>query len=218
MSNCIQCSDFERTNQHRSHSYSLPITYEPDSITKHFSLPRRYTCVHSDNCVSLSVAHNYDKKLLSSSNDESGIIGKWIKNSDDRYEIHLKVLVSTKPHPNAASRNKNICKNLGIVLEAIALAETTLIEKYPHLGNSRILVHFRSINEDYDRVENWHRLKYWLAEPLGSRWASESQDYVGSYRRSHDKASPSDHHEPEKKNKKKHSQNRPPQMCAACRK
>lgn len=212
MSNCIQCTDFERSNQHRLLSSSLPITYEPETITKHFSLPRRYTCVYKDNCVSLSVAHNYDKKLFSSSHDGSAIIGKWIKNVarsgsvdsdiknpralDDRYEIHLKVLVSTKRHPNAASRNKNICKNLGIVLESIAFAETTLLEKYPHLGNTRILVHFRSINEDYDRVENWHRLKYWLPEPLGSR-------------------SPSDHHEPEKK---KHKQHRPPQICAACRK
>ena len=240
MSNCIQCSDFERSNQHRLHSCSFPITYEPDSINEHFSLPRRYTCVHSqvkrttadslnpralDDCVSLSVGHNYDRKLLSSSNDHSGIIGKWVKNGhkqssssafnlpgpvndlDDRYEIHLKVLISTKDYPDAASRNKTICKDLGIVLEGIAFAETTLLEKYQHLGNSRVLIHFSSIDENYDRVENWHRLKYW------------SQDYVESDRRSQDKSQDKSHRsDRDKKKKKKHTQRRLPQMCATCRK
>jgi len=51
-----------------------------------------------------------------------------------------------------------------VVLEGIAFAETALLNKYPELGESRIIVHFKSLDEKYDRVEYWHRLKYWAPE------------------------------------------------------
>lgn len=191
MSDCIQCSDFERSNQHRLRSVSFSITYESESINERFSLPRRYTCVHNNGNMSLSVGRNYDRKMLSSPDDQTGIIGKWIKKSQ-QYEIHLKVLVSTNDYPDVISRNKTICKDLGIVLEGIAFAETALLEKYPDLGNSRVLVHFCSIDEDYDRVENWHRLKYYVESNSKSNRV---------------------HHK-----KKKHNQRRPPLMCPSCQK
>ena len=104
------------------------------------------------------------KKLLQSEEEittESSVIGKWVKVSDNKYEIRLRVLVSTKGNPVAPIRNIIFCKELGVVLEGIAFAETCILSKYPDLKNTPIFVHFKSIDENYNRVEYWGKLKYW---------------------------------------------------------
>jgi len=193
--NCIQCSDLNRSNQHKLSSTSFSIRYKSSSIKNHLSLPRRYTCVYHNNIGSLSIGHNYDKDLLSSVTDQSAITGKWLKNKD-HYEIHIKALISNKDDHHAPSRNKFLCENLSVILEAIASAESSLLKEYPYLGNTRVLVYFDSLDEEYDRAENWHSLKYW------------TQDYE-SQKNNKDTKTP--------KKKKKYPR-RPPQMCPTCAK
>lgn len=154
-----------RSNQHRLNPLLLPITYESADIITNFSLPRKYTSTHNDVTreIYMSIGQKYNKLLLDSEEAvkfETQVVGKWVK-KDNKYEIHLEVLVSTEKNPQAQIRNKIFCAELGPVLEGIALAETALLQSHPKYGNARIFVHFKSIDKKYDRVEYWHRLKYW---------------------------------------------------------
>jgi len=163
---CKQCSKEERSNQHRLDPLLLPITYESSSIITDFDLPRKYTSTHNDDTgeIYISIGHEYNTTLLSSVEArirESQVIGEWIK-KNDQYEIHLKVQVSTKINPNAVIRNEYICKELGLVLEGIAFAETALLKLHSYLMNAKIYIHFRSLDPVYDRVEYWHRIGYWV--------------------------------------------------------
>lgn len=163
---CIKCSKKDKSNQNRLNPLSLPITYESKDIINKFTLPRKYTSGHNDKTkeVYLSIGHNYNKQILQSEEEittESSVIGKWVKVSDNKYEIHLRVLVSTKNNPITPIRNIIFCKELGVVLEGIAFAETCILSKYPNLGNTPIFVHFKSIDKNYNRVEYWSKLKYW---------------------------------------------------------
>jgi hypothetical protein len=190
VSTCIQCNDVDRSNQHRLDLSSFTTRYESSYIKDHLDLPRRYTCTYHKKIGSLYIGHDYNKDLLSSANHQSGITGKWIK-INNKYEIHFKVLLSTKDNTNSHSRNKSFCKKLSVVLESIANTELLLLKEYPHLGNTRILVYFQSIDNNYDRVENWHSLKYW------------TQHHIK---------------EESKRSKKKDHLKRPPLMCSSCNK
>ena len=91
---------------------------------------------------------------------ETEILGKWSK-KNYKYRIKLTAIVSTEKNPQAAIRNIIICKELGVVLEGIAFAETALLKLNPCLKNTKIYVHFKSIDPAYDRVEYWGKLGYW---------------------------------------------------------
>lgn len=163
---CIKCSEKDRTNQHRLVPLLLPITYESSEIITDLKLPRKYTSTHNDTTkeIYISIGHNYNKYLLESEEAikvQSQIVGKWIKQQCNKYEIHLEVLVSTEQNPAAEIRNRIFCAELGTVLEGIAFAETALLENHPELRDTKIFVHFKSIDPKYDRVEYWHRLGYW---------------------------------------------------------
>lgn len=162
---CVKCSKENKKNTHRLKPLLAPITYECSDIITKFSLPRKYTNTHNDETaeIYLSVGREYNKILLSSEEAvkvQSQVVGKWVK-VGDKYEIHFKVLVSTEKNPQAFIRNKIFCEELAPVLEGFALAETALLKLYPCLGNTKIFVHFKSIDKAYDRVEYWHKLKYW---------------------------------------------------------
>ncbi|CAH6419012.1 Staygreen protein [uncultured virus] len=235
---CVQCTDAERSNQHRLKPLLCSITYESSEIIGDLSLPRKYTSVYNDETseIYLSIGHKYNKHLLSSEEaHENGLVvtGKWIMN-DNKYVIHLKVHVNTKED------HKIICSELGVVLEGIAFAESALLEQHSNLGNIRILVHFKSVDEKYDRVENWHRLKYWTRDYVPKRNKISSDEKIedsknkirekiihrqsaredAPYYDQHEKNNEEREKEKEerRKRRKQRQQRRPPQMCAACRK
>lgn len=157
---CIPCTNLDRTNQHRLSSCAFSTTYDPFFIKDNFSIKdlknRKYTCIYNDSDCSLSIAHNYDEILLEQ-NFELSVTGEWIINNG-KYEIHLYVSI------NSQSDNDLSCETLGLILEALADSELSLLEKYPHLGKSRIIVYFNSPDDKYDRAENWHSLKYWTQD------------------------------------------------------
>ena len=193
---CIKCTDENRTNHYRLNSLLLPITYETSNIITHLDLPRKYTSTHNDSTfeIYISIGHTYNKFLLSSEEaikTQSYVIGKWVKNDkNDKYEIHLKVLVSTPENPQSEIRNKIFCNELGVVLEGIAFAETALLKNNPHLASTKIFIHFKSIDPKYRRVEYWHRLGYWAPKDI-----SDKSD---------------------KRDKKKSRKNRPRVPCQMC--
>ena len=163
------CTKNNRTNNYRLVPLLLPITYESADIMKTLILPRKYTSTHNDETrqVFVSIGHEYNKYLLDTEevkNVESQVLGYWTlsKKNTNKYEIHLKVLVSTEKNPQAEIRNKVFCEELGYVLEGIAFAEISLLTRYPKLGNARIYIHFKSPDPKYERTEYWHKLAYWL--------------------------------------------------------
>lgn len=165
METCMKCTSQNKKNNHRLDPLLCPITYENSSIITNFSLPRKYTNIHNDETreVLISVGKNYNKTMLSSPeaiNVETQITGKWGK-KDGKYTILLEAIVSTNKNPQAQIRNIIICNELGLVLEAIALAETALLELNPKLAKTKIYVHFKSIDSKYDRIEYWGRLQRW---------------------------------------------------------
>lgn len=60
----------------------------------------------------------------------------------------MTAYVSTEKNPQAEIR-----KELG--------AETTLLKLHPELGSTKIFVHFKFIDPNYNRTEYWNRLAYW---------------------------------------------------------
>lgn len=159
------CTKDNKKNKCRLNPLSFPITYASSEIISTLSLPRKYTSTHNDDLaeIYLSIGPTYNQKLLNTEevrNVESQVLGKWVKKGR-KYEIHLTVLVSTEKNPQAQFRNEVFCREMGPVLEGIALAETALLEAHPKLGSTKIYIHFKSIEKKYDRVEYWHKLKYW---------------------------------------------------------
>lgn len=167
MQPCVQCDAVNKKNDHRLNPLLCPITYGCANTIVHFSLPRKYTNIHNDKTqeILLSVGKNYNAIMLASPeavNVETQIIGKWCySNKNKKYSIVLHAIVSTVKNPAAQIRNTIICKELSLVLEAIALAETALLTLHPKLGNTKIYVNFHSIDKKYNRVEYWGKLKKW---------------------------------------------------------
>ena len=56
---------------------------------------------------------------------------------------------------------KIFCAELGPVLEGIAFSETALLKAHHDLRNTKIYIHFKSIDKNYDRMEYWGKLKDW---------------------------------------------------------
>jgi len=166
--NC--CTEENRVNKYKLQPLLLPITYGSADIMRKLSLPRKYTSIHNDDTreVFISIGHEYNKLLLDTDeakNVQSQVIGYW-KLNDDKYEIHLRVLVSTEQNPQSEIRNKIFCEELGYVLEGIAYAEIPLLNRNPRLGNTPIYIHFKSMDPKYNRTEYWHKLAYWLPKPI----------------------------------------------------
>lgn len=168
-SQCNECTDQQRINKHQLSLPILSFTFGSADMINELVLPRKYTTTHNDVPPKLFVAvgHDYDACLLSNPDvveNSTEVVGKWVK-KDDRYEIHLNVLVSDEFHPNAKARNAEFCKFMSVVLETIGFVETLLVRDHPELGRTRIFIHFKSDDPDYDRVESWGRLAYWVYQP-----------------------------------------------------
>lgn len=163
---CIRCSNTDRTNRNRLRPLLTPITYDSSSTITKFQLPRKYTSTHSDETkeIYISIGATYNPILLASEEArevQSQVVGRW-KCRNGKYQIHFTVLVSTEKNPYPFFRNLIFCQELGVVLEGFAFAETALLKLYPSLAQTKIYVHFKSINPAYERVEYWHRLGSWV--------------------------------------------------------
>ena len=178
---CIQCSSINRTNQHKLKPFLLSINYESVDIITSLELPRKYTSAYND----ISIGTSYNNKILQHDDvikRQNHIIGEWLR-KDNKLEIYLNVIVSSKQNPDAESRNKMFCDKLGLVLESIAFAETSLLKSHPYLDATKIFVRFHSLDPKYDRTEYWHRLGYWVVDSMRdhSEIPSSKVNHEGDY-------------------------------------
>ena len=163
----VTCVD--KRNQHVLVPSKTWISYESVRTPTHFSLPRVYTSTHNDDRKEIYVftGSEQNKDMLSEPepvNVQSQVTGKWRKNSSSgKYEIHLKVIVSSQKNPQAVIRNSIFCENMSMVLEAIALSEQGLLLKYPDFREVKIFITFESIDKKYNREEYWGKLRRWVS-------------------------------------------------------
>jgi len=138
----------------------LRVTYLIGTTAEHMGLPRRYTLTHSDltGHLFLTIGDDYDRKQL------SGLYTKFMRDEvlaeiikeEDRLEFRVYCHVSGGLVAGRAGWRYNIFRSeLPLVLEAIRYGDRTLFERHPELDRAPVLVHFRSANRRFDKVESW---------------------------------------------------------------
>lgn len=142
----------------------LHVIYKDAVDEDKLELPRKYTLTHSDSTgdLFLTIGSEYDYDQISSlytrfMKDE--VLAEW-QEKEKQYELHLFMHISGGFCFGWANlRNRIFCYHLPLVLETICYGDKKLIEKMPELESSQILVHFKSKNKKYDRVENYSQIK-----------------------------------------------------------
>lgn len=125
--------------------------------------PRFYTLTHSDATgdLFLSIGQSYDKKQISGlytrlMRDE--VLAELRKDSEG---LSLNVLCHVSGgfvFGRAKWRYEIFCSELSLVLEAIRFGDRASFDRDPQLDNIPVLVHFKSTDKRYDKVEKWGSL------------------------------------------------------------
>jgi hypothetical protein len=126
-------------------------------------VPRFYTLTHSDSTgdLFLSIGSNYDKKQISGlytrlMRDE--VLAE-LRKDPDGLSLNVYCHVSGGfVFGGAKWRYKIFCSELSLVLEAIRFGDRALFDRDPQLDNIPVLVHFKSTDKRYDKVEKWGSL------------------------------------------------------------
>lgn len=153
------CGKDAKINRCDLQASTVAITYQTACLVAHFSLPRRYTVAAHPG---LSV---FEKMLLFVGSDYSSelqpalVSGSWKQSSSEVGCYKLNLCVRVDPADASAA-----CRLINQVLQAIAIAETALLCRYPKLAQSKVQVHFQSDNCTYDRVECWGTLGQWRCD------------------------------------------------------
>ena len=219
-------SEQSRVNHHGLKTLEVSIKYESPEMISSLDLPRKYTWVGHH----ISISHEYDQKLIQRAAEDTHVIGEWVKaHNKEKYEIHLEVIISSDKYTNVEARNKYFHQKLGLILEELAFAETSLLRTNSVLAGTKIRIKFKSADEKYARTEYWHRLGHWAAESM--RAASEISERAPE-KKKRSKAKHSNEKQPNEKqpsekqpSEKHHShhrhhqqqQPRAPQQCQMCK-
>ena len=160
-----RCSKRDKINRHLKDPSRTFVYYDSKDVATNLTLPRRYTCIYraGSSGVIISIGENYSGRLLESKHGKLDLhIGGVWEEIDDHLEIHMHALVSNKVQTNALLRNSIFCHKIPLILESIALAESELLKHNPELERAKIYVHFNSHVDQYDRIEYYHTLGYWM--------------------------------------------------------
>lgn len=122
-------------------------------------IPRCYTLTHSDftGVLYLTIAADFDRAALNNwqtrlMRDE--VLGQW---SQDGPTLQLSCHVSGKGLDfGIPSWRYRIFKyHMPLVLQTLRYGDRLLYDAQPKLDKAPILIHFRSQQEQYNRVEHW---------------------------------------------------------------
>jgi hypothetical protein len=200
-------SEPEKLNSHRLEPTKVLINYDSTDAIGGLHLPRKYTWVSHH----ISVGKEYDQKLMARAHDETYVTGEWVrlqtKDSRDtkpKYEIHLKVNISTERSPNIEARTKYFRDRLGLILEEIAFAETALLKAHPSHARVGIVIDFLAKDKASNKTEYWHRLGYWTPDSMRDKSEVASQAKVAT-KISKKPKDPKDRDKPAMHGKRRHS-------------
>ena len=145
----------ERLNPEKLH-----VTYLTGATPEEFILPRRYTLTHSDRTgeLFLSIGAEYETKQISKLYTRLMRDEVLAELTDDEDNLIFRVYchVSGGFVLGTAKWRYNIFQSeLPLVLEAIRYGDKTLFEQNPQLDNTPVLMHFKSTDIRFNKVENW---------------------------------------------------------------
>jgi len=138
----------------------LHVTFLPGMRPDSLDTPRYYTLTHSDTTgeLFLSIGPGYNTKQTSKlyarlMRDE--VLAELTKDSNQHVlRVHCHVsggLVVGR----AKWRYSIFCSELSLPLEAIRYGDRAFFEQDPQLDQTPIVVHFKSTNEKYNKIEKW---------------------------------------------------------------
>ena len=144
----------ERLNPNKLH-----VTYLDGTTPESLTLPRRYTLTHSDitGQLFLSIGNEYDTKQISKlytrlMRDE--VLAEFAE--EDGMVLKVYCHVSGGFVLGTAKWRYNIFHSeLRLVLEAIRYGDKAVFEQNPQLDNTPVLIHFKSTDKRFNKVENW---------------------------------------------------------------
>ena len=138
----------------------LHVTYLTGTTPESLVLPRRYTLTHSDitGQLFLSIGNEYNTKQISRlytrlMRDE--VLAEFASEEDS---LALRVYCHVSGgfvFGTAKLRYSIFHSQLMLVLEAIRYGDRALFEQNPKLDNTPVLIHFKSTDRRFDKVENW---------------------------------------------------------------
>jgi len=145
----------ERLNPEKLH-----VTYLTGATPEELILPRRYTLTHSDRTgeLFLSIGAEYETKQISKLYTRLMRDEVLAELTDDEDNLIFRVYchVSGGFVLGTAKWRYNIFQSeLPLVLEAIRYGDKTLFEQNPQLDNTPVLIHFKSTDIRFNKVENW---------------------------------------------------------------
>jgi hypothetical protein len=128
---------------------------------------RRYTLTHSDfsGDLFLSIGLEFDKQAISGlytrlMRDE--ILAEWQK-QEESFSLHVYCHVSGGIILGTAGWRYSIFKReLPLVLKCICNGDKDLYNENPSLKNRNILIHFKTKNKKYNKLERWGTPKDYL--------------------------------------------------------
>ena len=138
----------------------LHVRYLASTLPKKLNLPRRYTLTHSDisGNLFLSIGNEYDTKQI------SGLYTRLMRDEilaelvEEEAGLTLKVYchVSGGFVLGTAKWRYNIFHHeLPLFLEAIGYGDRTAFNQNPDLDSTPVLIHFKSTDQRFNKVENW---------------------------------------------------------------
>ena len=138
----------------------LHVTFTEGTSARDPDLPRRYTLTHSDSTgdLFLTIGADYDRRQISGfytrlMRDEVLVE---LKNDGQDTSLHIYCHVSGGlVFGPAGWRNGILHHHMRMVLEALRYGERELISAHPELDEIKILVHFISNHDRYNKVEDW---------------------------------------------------------------
>ena len=139
-------------------------TFNPDKLYVQYRtgvtltrpvMHRSYTLTHSDKTgelfLNIGLKYAYDK--ITYMRDE--VLGRWEKEFN-QYFLSIFLHVDGKDGTKvAALRNDIFRKELPLALQAIVYGDGYFFYAHRFLYSSPIIVHFQSIYDEYNKVENW---------------------------------------------------------------
>jgi hypothetical protein len=145
----------QRLNQNKLH-----VTYLSGATPEDLVVPRRYTLTHSDRTgqLFLSIGSEYDTQKTSKLYTRFMRDEVLAELSHDVNDFVLRVYchVSGGFVLGTAKWRYNIFQSeLPLVLESIRYGDRALFKQNPKLYNAEVLIHFKSTDSRFNKVENW---------------------------------------------------------------
>jgi hypothetical protein len=142
----------------------LSVTYLTGTTPEYMSIPRCYTLTHSDRTgmLFLSIGSEFNMKQT------AGLYVRLMRDeilaelSGEQGSLSLNVYCHVSGGfviGTARWRYGILQSEMQLVLETIRYGDRILFDLHPELDSAEVLVHFKSTNSRFNKVENWGTMR-----------------------------------------------------------